>query len=169
MCVSQCYHHYDLHSEVFIWWAGFCHCIILDWCNLNSPFTGHIMVMREWRLRVSCFYPPTIAHLIDTGTSIHRGSSVVKSSRLLASMDLSKILYNVPASIPINRNLLSLRHPSSNYISLHVPELVGLDAQKLNRFLSEAYRTRISFICLAGLFNTFCILSFIDNLVPVFQ
>ena len=96
--------------------SSWCHCIILDWCNLNSPFTGHIMVMREWRLRVSCFYLPTIAQLMDMGTSIQRGSRVVleRSSRLLASIDLSKILYNVPASIPINRNLLSLRHPPSN-------------------------------------------------------
>ena len=114
--LSSYHHHYDLHEEASIWWAGFCHCIILDWCNLNSPFKGHIMVMREWRLRVSCFYPPTIAHLIDMGTSIHRGSRVVvvRSSRLLASMDLSTILYHGPASIPINRNLLWLCHPPSN-------------------------------------------------------
>ena len=41
----------------------FCHWIIFCWCNLNSPFTGgHIMVMREWRLRFSCPYPPTSVH-----------------------------------------------------------------------------------------------------------
>ena len=56
-------------------------------------------------------------------------------------------------------------------ISLCIVGLVGQDAQKLKLFLLEAYRTRISFICLVGLSlsNTFFINSFTDNLVPVFQ
>ena len=56
-------------------------------------------------------------------------------------------------------------------ISSCIVGLVGLDEQKLKLFLLEAYRTRISFICLAGLSlsNTFFINSFTDNLVPVFQ
>ena len=53
-------------------------------------------------------------------------------------------------------------------ISSCIVELVGLDAQKLKLFQLEAYWTPISFICLAGSI-TFCINSFIDNLVPVFQ
>ena len=135
--LSLYHHHYDLHEEESIWWAGFCHCIILDWCNLNSPFTGHIMVMREWRLRVSCSYPPTIAHLIDMGTSIHRGSRVVETSCEYGP------LYNTLPWTSFNPNqsepLITLPSTIKLNISSCIVELVGLDAQKLTLFLLETF------------------------------
>ena len=101
-------------------------------------------------------YPPRQQSSKIVGTSCEYGPLYNTLPWTSFNPNQSEPLITLPSTIKLN-------------ISSCIVELVGLDAQKLKLFQLEAYWTPISFICLAGLSNTFCINSFIDNLVPVFQ
>ena len=117
--------------------------LLLSANNCSPHGHGYIYPPRQQSSKIvetSCEYGPLYDTLPQTSFNPNQSEPPITS----------------PSSIKLN-------------ISSFIVELVRLDVQKLKLFLLEAYPTRISFIYFVALSNTFCINSFIDNLVPDFQ